>query len=276
MRVLSITASLLLCLAVSAADVTDDVLEITKQPGGLAVVIGGDDAKMPAELVARGYVVQSLDDDEQKIAEAKRFFSSAGVHGRATAIEFDGKHLPYVDNLVNLLVLRDAESEISAAELNRALAPRGVSISAFASNPSGLKAQQVGDWFVYRKPVPDTIDDWPMHMYEPGNNAVSRDSAVGPPKHLRWRSGPTWTRSHEFASSLNAMVSMNGKLFYVMDEGSRLSPILPEKWTLVCRDAFNGIVLWKRPLPSWHTHWWPVKSGPTQAMRRRVGPRANP
>jgi hypothetical protein len=128
----------------------------------------------------------------------------------------------------------------------------------------------VGGLFVYRKPVPDTIDDWPMHMYEPGNNAVSRDRLVGPPKHLQWRSGPTWTRSHEFASSLNAMVSISGKLFYVMDEGSRLSPLLPEKWTLVCRDAFNGIVLWKRPLPSWHTHWWPVKSGPTQAMRRLV------
>jgi hypothetical protein len=194
MRVLPIIASLLLCLAVSAAELTGDVLEIAKPPGGLAVVIGGDAAKMAADLAARGYVVQSLDDDEQNVVEAKRFFLSAGVHGRATAIEFDGKHLPHVDNLVNLLVLRDPESEISEAELDRALAPRGVLVSAFASNPSSLKFQQVGDWFVYRKPVPDTIDDWPMHMYEPGNNAVSRDSVVGPPKHLRCGNRPD--RSH--------------------------------------------------------------------------------
>ena len=154
--------------------------------------------------------------------------------------------------------------------MDRVLAPRGVMLSKFVSAASNLEFQQVGDWFVYRKPVPDTIDDWPMHMYEPGNNAVCRDMSVGPPKRLQWRGGPAWTRSHEFASSLNAMVSMKGKLFYVMDEGSRLSPVLPEKWTLVCRDAFNGIVLWKRSLPTWHTHWWPVKSGPTQAMRRLV------
>ena len=171
---------------------------------------------------------------------------------------------------MNLLVVRDAESEIPETEMDRVLAPRGVLVCKFVSGTSNLEFHQMGDSFVYRKPVPDTIDDWPMHMYEPGNNAVSRDRLVGPPKRLQWRSGPTWTRSHEFASSLNAMVSMNGKLFYVMDEGSRLSPVLPEKWTLVCRDAFNGIVLWKRPLPSWHTHWWPVKSGPTQAMRRLV------
>jgi len=107
-------------------------------------------------------------------------------------------------------------------------------------------------------------------MYGPNNNAVSKDRAVGPPKHLQWRGGPDWTRSHEYASSLNAMISMNGRLYYTMDEGSRLSPVFPAKWKLVCQDAFNGVILWKRDLPSWHTHWWPVKSGPTQAMRRLV------
>ena len=125
-------------------------------------------------------------------------------------------------------------------------------------------------WHAYQKAVPPEIDDWPMHMYGPNNNAVSKDRAVGPPTQLQWRSGPDWTRSHEYASSLNAMVSMGGKLFYTMDEGSRLSPVYPAKWRLVCQDAFNGIILWKRDLPSWHTHWWPVKSGPTQAMRRLV------
>ncbi|MBL7039117.1 MAG: PQQ-binding-like beta-propeller repeat protein [Pirellulaceae bacterium] len=270
MRVLPMIASLLFSSAVAAAEFTDDVIEIARLQGGLAVVIGCDDARVATDLVERGFVVQALDDDRAAVAEAKRVFSTAGVHGQATAIEFDGECLPYVDNLVNLLVLPNTRSEIPESELDRVLAPRGVLVARSASKATNLEFRQVGGLFVHHKPVPDTIDDWPMHMYEPGNNAVSRDSVVGPPKRLQWRSGPSWTRSHEFASSLNAMVSMDGKLFYVMDEGSRLSPLLPEKWTLICRDGFNGIVLWKRPLPSWHTHWWPVKSGPTQAMRRLV------
>ena len=211
-----------------------------------------------------------LGTDAKEVATARDRLLANGLHGKVSAVTFDGTHLPYVDNLVNLMVIQDGRSEVPDEELQRVLAPRGVLVSKFVSRTSSIEFHRVGDWFVYRKPVPDTIDDWPMHMYEPGNNAVSRDQLVGPPKRLQWRSGPAWTRSHEFASSLNAMVSMNGKLFYVMDEGSRLSPVLPEKWTLVCRDAFNGIILWQRPLPTWHTHWWPVKSGPTQAMRRLV------
>lgn len=139
------------------------------------------------------------------------------------------------------------------------LAPRG---TAFFPRGRG--------WETVVKPVPDDIDDWPMHLYAADNNAVSRDRVVGPPRRSQWRSGPQWTRSHEFMSSLTAMVSMDGRLFHVMDEGSRVSPLLPAKWRLVAQDAFNGTVLWKRDLPSWHTHLWPVKSGPAQLQRRLV------
>jgi len=271
MRALPIIASLLLASSVVGGDLAEDVVGVAGLRGGLAVVVGCDDAQLAVDLGDYGYVVQWLDEDRESVAKAREAFLSAGVHGQVTAFEFDGERLPYVDNLVNLLLVQDADG-IPEAEMERVLAPRGVLVSKVVSENTSLEFQKVGGWFAYRKPVPEAIDDWPMHMYEPGNNAVSQDRVVGPPKRLQWRSGPTWTRSHEFASSLNAMVSMQGKLFYVMDEGSRLSAVLPERWKLVCRDAFNGIVLWKRPLPSWHTHWWPVKSGPTQAMRRLVAP----
>mgnify|MGYP001814507873 CR=1 FL=1 len=59
-------------------------------------------------------------------------------------------------------------------------------------------------------------------------------------------------------------------MFYIMDEGSRISIQLPPKWKLIARDAFNGSVLWKRDIPSWQSHMWPLKSGPTQLSRRLV------
>ena len=270
LKCLLIIVAVLLCTRLASADTAEEIVEASKPKGGLAVVVGCDASTLPEQLSMSGFVVQILDTDAKEVMKVREMLLADGCHGKVSAVAFDGTHLPYVDNLVNLIVIRDARHEIRDEELKRVLAPRGRVIA-----PEGTRiphpVSRIGNGFVmFIKPVPSDIDDWPMHMYEPGNNAVSRDRSVGPPKRLQWRSGPTWTRSHEFASSLNAMVSMKGKLFYVMDEGSRLSPALPEKWTLVCRDAFNGIVLWKRALPSWHTHWWPVKSGPTQAMRRLV------
>ena len=53
-------------------------------------------------------------------------------------------------------------------------------------------------------------------------------------------------------------------------------PLSAQKLTsedLIARDAFNGTVLWKQPIPSWHNHLWPLKSGPTQLARRLVAQR---
>ena len=71
-------------------------------------------------------------------------------------------------------------------------------------------------------------------------------------------------------ASMSALVSANGRLFYIFDEGSTASILLPSKWFLAGRDAFNGTILWKRPIDNWHTHLWPLKSGPAQLPRRLV------
>jgi hypothetical protein len=51
-----------------------------------------------------------------------------------------------------------------------------------------------GTWFAYRKPVPGTIDEWTHYLHGPGNNAVSHDRAVGPPRCLQWISDPVCGR----------------------------------------------------------------------------------
>ncbi len=44
------------------------------------------------------------------------------------------------------------------------------------------------------------------------------------------------------------MVSANGRLISVIDEGIIGQPRgVPEFWTLIARDAFNGVLLWKQP-----------------------------
>jgi hypothetical protein len=39
---------------------------------------------------------------------------------------------------------------------------------------------------------------------------------------------------------------------------------------LVARDAYNGVVLWKKPLTQWLTRFWPWKSGPAQMPRKLI------
>ena len=69
---------------------------------------------------------------------------------------------------------------------------------------------------------------------------------------------------------MSALVSTGGRMFYIMDEGSRISIQLPPHWKLIARDAFNGTILWKRDIEKWQNHLWPLKSGPTQLSRRLV------
>ncbi|MCY2987290.1 MAG: PQQ-binding-like beta-propeller repeat protein, partial [Planctomycetota bacterium] len=77
-------------------------------------------------------------------------------------------------------------------------------------------------------------------------------------------------RHHDRMSSVSAEVSAGGRVYYIIDEGSRISILMPSKWMLIARDAFNGTILWKRPIPEWNTHLWPLKSGPNQLPRRLV------
>ena len=44
----------------------------------------------------------------------------------------------------------------------------------------------------------------------------------------------------------------------------------PDKWFITARDAFNGVVLWKKKIAEWHPHLWPLKSGPANLPRRLV------
>ena len=95
-------------------------------------------------------------------------------------MRFDGEHLPYIDNLVNLIVV-DPSIEVPDAELLRVLAPYGV-------------ATAKGKRMV--KPYPKEMDEWPQYLHGADNNCVAKDTVVGPPRHVQWISGPAWTRSH--------------------------------------------------------------------------------
>ena len=151
-----------------------------------------------------------------------------------------GDRLPYLDNLVNLLVVSD-NSGVPEEEMLRVLAPRGV-----------LMREENGQWRKTVKPWPDGIDEWTHFLHDSGGNAVAEDDRVGPPKRLRWTAGPRWCRSHEYPSSVQGVVTGGGRIFTFLDEAPcGVYEKLPQKVSLVARDAFNGVLLWKVPLRGW-------------------------
>ncbi|MGB2819657.1 MAG: PQQ-binding-like beta-propeller repeat protein, partial [Phycisphaerae bacterium] len=78
------------------------------------------------------------------------------------------------------------------------------------------------------------------------------------------------TRDHDALASMSAMTSSAGRVFYILDEGHTSLMHRPPKWKLIARDAFNGVLLWKRDIPTWVTHLFYFRSGPAQMPRRLV------
>lgn len=253
---------ILAIFAATSATFADTPAELIKQSGiqgGFIVHLGTTDGKRTAALLANErYQVQGLTRDAKALAGIRKAIASATDYGPVAADLLSESTLPYVDNLVNLIVADDI-SGVSEKEIMRVLTPRGVAL-----------IRDGKSWRRLEKAWPKNIDEWTHYLHGADGNAVAKDDVVAPPRHLQWIGSPRWSRHHDRMASMSALVSARGRIIYVMDEGSRISIQLPPKWTLIARDAFNGTILWKQPIPKWHSHLWPLKSGPTQLARRLV------
>jgi outer membrane protein assembly factor BamB/SAM-dependent methyltransferase len=235
------------------------ILEATNIKGGLIIHIGCGDGKLTAALHADDcYLIHGLGADVQEVRIAREHIRKLGIYGPVSIDFFDGKRLPYTDNLVNLIVAEDV-GDISEAELIRVLAPGGV-----------LCAKKDGRWNSTIKSQPKNIDEWTHYLHDASGNAVAHDELVGPPRYVQWVAGPRHTRSHEHIPSIYSLVSTNGRIFYIEDEASIASLRQTPKWYLIARDAFNGIQLWKKLINSWFPHIVNWGQTPRQLQRKLV------
>ena len=266
LTLVAVWLGLLLGSSARAADAAA-ILKESGVKGGLVVHLGCGDGKLTAALRANdSFLVQGLDADAKNVEAARKQVQSLGLYGKVTIDHFTGEHLPYVDNLVNLLVI-SGQTSLPESELLRVLAPNGVAIF----ENSQIKNQKSK----ITKPRPKEIDEWTHYLHDADNNAVAHDTVVGPPRHLQWLGSPRWSRHHDNLASVSALVSAGGRIFYVVDEGLTATLVTPSRWCLLARDAFNGTILWRQPIPDWQTRFWDLKSGPAQLPRRLVaGPDA--
>ncbi|MHC4401533.1 MAG: outer membrane protein assembly factor BamB family protein [Planctomycetota bacterium] len=250
-----------------AVEPAQAILESAGIEGGLVVHLHCGNGDLTAGLCAGDrYLVQGLDSDAENVERARRHVRSLGLYGKVTADVFDGAALPYIDNLVNLLVAEDL-GKVSRDEVFRVLCPGGVAC-----------LKQDGQWTTTVKPWPEEIDEWTHWLHGPDNNAVSSDKRVGVSRSLQWIMPPLWARHHNLLPSVSAMVSAGGRVYYIVDEGAVGVRGLTDKWHLVARDAFNGLPLWKRPIRNWGWRTWSEVEfsgvmrfkGPDQLYRRLI------
>jgi len=235
------------------------ILQTAGIEGGLIVHVGCGDGLLTARLCAgESFLVEGLSTDAAQVAAARQYFVSQGLSGRVSARRFDGRHLPYVDNLVRLLVL-DRRGEVSREEAFRVLAPEGV-----------LLARTADGWQKTIKPRPAQMDHWTHYLHDASNNAVAHDSLVGPPRHMQFLTAPLWSRNHHKLASISSVVSDGRRIFYIVDEATCADMRVPGEWSVTARDAFSGVLLWKKRLPNWAWTGQKFRSGPVQLPRMLV------
>ena len=247
------------CSRKTPQEEADMVLEKSGISGGFIVHLHCGDGVMTSALkTGDSFIVQGLDRELKNVEEARKYITSKQEYGPISVDRLAGTRLPYTDNMVNLIVAEDM-GDISMDEAMRVLSPKGV-----------LMTRGVFGWNKKIKPRSSEIDEWNQYLYNSGNNPVSKDTVVGPIRHYQWIGSPRWGRHHDTVASLTAMVSAQGRIFYIMDEGPTESIQLPSENFLIARDAFNGTILWKLPIPEWQDHFFTLKSGPSYLPRRLV------
>ena len=253
------------------------ILSASGVRGGLVVHAGCGDGQLTAALLAgNSYIVHGLDSDAVSVDAAREHVRSLGLSGRVAIDRFDGKRLPYVDGLVNLLVVSSGVA-LGEKEVARALAPGGTLIVAddsqqFGSSPHFVTTgSQLPGWTVFSRQVPAEIDQWTHFLHGPDGHAMSNDSVVAPPYHIQWIGNPKHSRSHSHLTTVNVMVTGGGRLFAIADEAPTALPdSLPSRWALIARDAFSGVQLWRRPLSSWQPYYVLDRNSYPADLHRRL------
>ena len=236
------------------------MLEVSGVQGGLVVHLGCGDGRLTAALRKdETYVVHGLDTDPARVDEARRHIRSLGLYGPVSAECWDAPLLPYVDNTVNLLVA-ETPGAVSAEEMTRVLVPRGRRLREATATrgprPSSRRAKASTSGPITC--MTQAATPWPTTRLW-GRRVTSSG-----------RAGPRHGRSHEYTPSINAVVSAGGRIFYIADQGPIATLRKPAEWKLLARDAYNGILLWERPIGKWFSHLCGWTQGPRQLQRKLV------
>jgi outer membrane protein assembly factor BamB len=255
---LLIGAGVLASASLHAAD--NDILKTPDVRKGLCVLIEFEDAKQAEELFKGGVkTVHGISSDRSKVTQAREYIQEKGLYGEIAFDVSSMKRLPFADDTVNIVVInKSGEGNALIKEAARVAAPYGkIFVKGYSGTAENAVKSELGSWTVFTKTYPESMDEWTHFEHGAQRTSVSKDTAIGPPLGLRWLSQdviyPSWVGG---ATSPFAFVSGNGRNFYWYGSNSHTKKKgEPNRSLLTCRDAFNGLLLWKKELTrTQHAH----------------------
>jgi len=224
------------------ADLVEDAIKATGIERGLCVVIGIGDADLDANIAKRkSFVVERLLTDWTAVHAHREALAKADVFPLANAQYVRNYEvLPYAPQLVNLLIIdMDALKEAAPTEkeIKRALVWGGKAY-----------VKRGGTWSVLENPYPDDVDDWPHSLRGADRIPVSEDKRINDNiDGMKWSAD-----NHKSVEQRgSAMLISDGKHYSIRQSWSREARKRgewPQSYTLVARDAQNGLVLWTAPV----------------------------
>jgi outer membrane protein assembly factor BamB len=198
---------------------------------GLCVLIGLPDPGVAVRLAkASGLTiyVQTTSADQER--QARQAAGSAGLLGRRIFVDqvAPGRVL-LADNLADGVVAEPGvlAGEAGQRELTRILRPRGHAL--------------VGKR-VITKPAPGGTDSWSHPYHGPDNNPLSTDALARAPFTTQFLAEPL------FSSQPEVTVAAGGRLFKAFGHMTFRAYQNPMINTLIAMSAYNGTLLWTRPL----------------------------
>ncbi|GDY13195.1 hypothetical protein LBMAG53_20730 [Planctomycetota bacterium] len=213
---LPLLIAVLPCLFAAEPDLAQAVrqaLTATGLPAGLVVVAGAGDAILASSLAdgPQPVLVLALPAADERI---RAELAERKLLGRVTVeIQTDPARIPLANDSAAVLVVL-AGCSANADERLRVVRPRG---------------RVLADGGAKDKPWPKEYADWGQMAYDGSNSDVSADRAVGPSRSLQWSASDGEQTQNQLGLRL-----ADGILVGLEDK------------TLVGRDAFSGLCLWRR------------------------------
>ena len=216
------------------AGAEDEAAAVLKRIGctrGIVVLLDDRDARLAIALARASdltvYVQLTAAAD---VDAARRASDAAGLCGTRVYIESGvPARIHLADSVADAVIAPGNAVNVPKAEVLRVLRPEGKAIL-------GLDE--------FTKPFPDGVDDWSHHYHGPDNNPQSRDRLARAPYLTQFIAEP------RYAPAPQAAVMAGGRIFMAFGHVAWHEREEPWLNTLIAMNAFNGTILWRRPLVS--------------------------
>jgi outer membrane protein assembly factor BamB len=200
---------------------------------GVCAVVGLPESGGPALVVGLAreseLTVYFQSSQAEEVAAVRKAAVTAGLLGRRVFVEHgENRTIHLADNLADaLLVAPVVERALDEAELLRALHPGAVAIV---------------DGRRLVKPQAKGVDQWSHVFHGPDNNPLSTDQLARAPYLTQFLADPKFCPMPEVSVAAGGRVFRAfGHLAHLVNQNALLN-------TLLCINAYNGTILWRRPL----------------------------